>query len=523
MTEDKTNLFGKTYNTVGSTDSNFIIKTKGDLKVQWGNKYIDILKNGKIASSSEGFIYEYNSIDEIKKDGLYLINDQVVIRCNNKNIELNNFENTYISYLQPQELTTEQKQITLKNIGLYYDTLEEAKQAGLNNGMVFILSENKIFFIKDGILSEYKISENATAVQKIESTGIENIVVSDDMITININSTPAMAITLESVTISQTLNVSEIKSSNFSITSHLDKSILDIDTINWKDIEDSSKIGVLNEESIAELKTCPEIIKVPNSGIYSSNFIGLNSKLYDPVFKTRCTYPKYDESILIPEIENLDKEEFNTIVPNLKWIKELINIIVPKGTIVMWNGKDIPKGWAICDGTNGTPNLIGKFIKADTEAGIIGGNNTITLSESNLPNHIHTIAELNTSENESNTHNHVVDGQTVTSTNTSITDTSYTWKTVPSQEEFEKMSDIPTVKAINLKSLTVGDKYLDNLSLSSEHSHSVNIASATSENNNEDTHKHVIGQHSTSETNNASGTAFDIQPEYYSLIFIIKI
>jgi hypothetical protein len=36
-------------------------------------------------------------------------------------------------------------------------------------------------------------------------------------------------------------------------------------------------------------------------GIYSDNFIGLNSKLYDSVFKKRCDYPKYDESVEIPE------------------------------------------------------------------------------------------------------------------------------------------------------------------------------------------------------------------------------
>jgi hypothetical protein len=36
------------------------------------------------------------------------------------------------------------------------------------------------------------------------------------------------------------------------------------------------------------------------------------------------------------------------------------------GMIVMWSGtaETIPEGWAICDGTNGTPNLIDKFIKA---------------------------------------------------------------------------------------------------------------------------------------------------------------
>lgn len=44
MGEGKINMFGKTYNTIGSTDSNFIIKTKGDLKVQWGGKFIDVIK-----------------------------------------------------------------------------------------------------------------------------------------------------------------------------------------------------------------------------------------------------------------------------------------------------------------------------------------------------------------------------------------------------------------------------------------------------------------------------------------------
>ena len=32
MAEGKTNMFGKTYNTIGSTDSNFIIKEKSKFK-----------------------------------------------------------------------------------------------------------------------------------------------------------------------------------------------------------------------------------------------------------------------------------------------------------------------------------------------------------------------------------------------------------------------------------------------------------------------------------------------------------
>ena len=38
--------------------------------------------------------------------------------------------------------------------------------------------------------------------------------------------------------------------------------------------------------------------------------------------------------------------------------------IVPKGGIIMWSGTiaTLPIGWYLCDGNNGTPNLIDKFI-----------------------------------------------------------------------------------------------------------------------------------------------------------------
>ena len=37
---------------------------------------------------------------------------------------------------------------------------------------------------------------------------------------------------------------------------------------------------------------------------------------------------------------------------------------VPRGVIVMWSGtiSNIPSGWALCDGTNGTPDLRNRFI-----------------------------------------------------------------------------------------------------------------------------------------------------------------
>lgn len=66
---------------------------------------------------------------------------------------------------------------------------------------------------------------------------------------------------------------------------------------------------------------------------------------------------------------------------------------MPIGSIIMFNGKaeEIPSGWAICDGTNGTPNLIDRFILASTYCGGTGGASQITLSVSQLPPHRHRL------------------------------------------------------------------------------------------------------------------------------------
>lgn len=59
---------------------------------------------------------------------------------------------------------------------------------------------------------------------------------------------------------------------------------------------------------------------------------------------------------------------------------------VPTGAILMWSGTitDIPTGWLLCDGTSGTPNLVGKFIRgvntASTNPGGSGGADSRTLT-----------------------------------------------------------------------------------------------------------------------------------------------
>lgn len=54
-----------------------------------------------------------------------------------------------------------------------------------------------------------------------------------------------------------------------------------------------------------------------------------------------------------------------------------------KNIIVLWSGAivDIPAGWALCDGNNGTPNLVDKFIigaGSTYNPGDAGGTNVAT-------------------------------------------------------------------------------------------------------------------------------------------------
>jgi microcystin-dependent protein len=74
----------------------------------------------------------------------------------------------------------------------------------------------------------------------------------------------------------------------------------------------------------------------------------------------------------------------------------------PNGAILLWGGSlnDIPRGWVVCDGANGTPNLRNRFPKSvpdgTTDPGATGGHNSLTLSTSQMPSHSHSGSNVST-------------------------------------------------------------------------------------------------------------------------------
>jgi len=124
-----------------------------------------------------------------------------------------------------------------------------------------------------------------------------------------------------------------------------------------------------------------------------------------PLDTTQFTGDTYIGIKVDSNAEMVPRQQFTSVAYALK-AGSLINPIttttsimpdpIPKGLIAMWSGsKDqIPSGWALCDGTNNTPNLTDKFIvgvASNYNIGATGGNSTINLQHSHTVNdHTHT-------------------------------------------------------------------------------------------------------------------------------------
>lgn len=166
-----------------------------------------------------------------------------------------------------------------------------------------------------------------------------------------------------------------------------------------------------------------------------------------------------------------------------------------KGVIVMWSGSadNIPEGWALCDGTNGTPDLRDRFIVGaggEYTVGDTGGAKEVTLTTEQMPKHSHT-----GSTNSAGAHTHT--GTTNTAGEHSHGYTRYSGITRVSQITLVANAWIGTTTA--------------NTSSAGAHSHTLNINSAGA-------HTHTV---TTNET--GGGKPHENRPPYYALCFIMRV
>lgn len=244
-------LFGKNYQEAGSSSSPLLLRSNGEIKLQWGNKFIDLIKNGKINSEAKQFIYIVDSKEDINNNGIYLVNsDQTIwVNIEGNSVQLADTVNSYVSFLTEQDISIEQKEIALTNIGLFYNTLEDATNAKIQSGLIYIKDTNKLYLVKDGNINEYQVISDLPSSGKFDDLTIGNISIKENTINstqlnLSINNIPYIQLNNNSIICNLSLVIDTIKSSNynrnssgFSIYQEQNKSILDIDSINWRNIE----------------------------------------------------------------------------------------------------------------------------------------------------------------------------------------------------------------------------------------------------------------------------------------------
>lgn len=537
--EDKqnhtSNMFGRAYAQVGSSNSDFLIKTKGQVKIQWGSKFIDLIKDGKI-NVDANFVFTAKNAEKLGvKDGLYVTDDEAVyLKIGGTALNLvGEVGTTYVSFLESQETTPEQKYTAMQNIGLVYKDLSSISANSLKNGIIYVESDQKLYIVQEGTLSEFKLSfpnsfteqfiiaksGDAKGALLIKGTGINNSLAfeklfiynesgnsyidSDGAIYFRIGSVEKISIEdggvtfLDPVIASMFQSDGATESSGFRLYIKDGRSTLEIDNLIVRNSNDSSdsfypifpvqwysknniiksiqpaisiddtnkegyyiQLGYENEYQIGDslyaytiletekgskqvkisftidsLDTKDEgaiyanltdgakntlgilevseedllhglsgqiiflvgsqegsrtILRRSESGIdlvRASNFkeeadiksicsrVGdlteLGLKESSAEMEVDVTgFGIYSEQAYFKKAKyitpyNLPEDDDSGSLASTEWVRKILRNTLPVGTIVAYHGDSIPAGWAICDGTNGTPNLIGKFIVAN--------------------------------------------------------------------------------------------------------------------------------------------------------------
>lgn len=243
-------LFGKNYQEAGSSSSPLLLRSNGEIKLQWGNKFIDLIKNGKINSEAKDYIFTVDTSDEIKANGIYLVTEDssIWINVEGTKTKVNNTDTTYVSFLTEQETTPEQKQQALTNLGLIYENIDALNKANLVTGLAYVVESNKLYLIQNKVVSEYQVASALPTSGKFEDLTISNLTIKNNTINSNqliltINNIPYLQIN-DNILCSVPFLVDKLQSidysynkSGFALYQDNGKSILDIDSLNWRNIE----------------------------------------------------------------------------------------------------------------------------------------------------------------------------------------------------------------------------------------------------------------------------------------------
>lgn len=144
-----------------------------------------------------------------------------------------------------------------------------------------------------------------------------------------------------------------------------------------------------------------EILPFKGSGNFTGATVAVRETIENKIFEDATSNPViYQRYAQLTTGEGIP---FSSL-PRIKPMVELTKAAVPVGLISMWSGalRNIPLGWVLCDGQNGTPDLRNRFIvgagldnneidfTSKYRVGNTGGLDKVSLSLEQMPKHKHT-------------------------------------------------------------------------------------------------------------------------------------
>lgn len=239
-------LFGRSYESIGDTSGDLILKTRGNIKVQVGSSFVDLIKGGEINVNVD-IIKEASSKDKIISNGIYLVDNTVYVKYQDTVLPLNDSEDkNYVSYLAQTDITSEKQIQAQQNLGIYYNLLEDATQA-VTNGFVFIKNKGLYNIINSSayqLLSEDYLLNNTLTVSELTVSNllkVGNTTLSQtaltlaDKFTVSLNSQELMSIDNRQCKINNSLVISSLQSTTgnfkFYLNSNTGESYLMVDHI----------------------------------------------------------------------------------------------------------------------------------------------------------------------------------------------------------------------------------------------------------------------------------------------------
>ena len=379
-------LFGKNYQETGKSSSPLLLRSNGEIKLQWGNKFIDLIKNGKLNSQSDNILFTVSTKNDINKDGIYLVTEDnsIWFSLNGTILQLSDSGTTYVSYMTEQKTTSEQKYQALTNIGFYYKTLEEAQQANIVSGIIYIEGDNNLYYVKDGNLIKY----STESIKQTSSNTFDEIFISDlhiykngDMY-ISLNDQTVIRLQNNSVNILKKLvpqkdiySFDYDLNKGYALYENNSKSILEVDSIHWRNIDNElpTMESIIDEqinynqaniikyyepiESTSQIKGFLKYTNQYKVGDYV--FIALNADYYTYVV-TITTSDNGDQTLSINQTVPIDYILTLTDVNGVKYSFSGSNTSIIgkfndfKSGIMYYNGIEQPE-FRIVFGNNSNP------------------------------------------------------------------------------------------------------------------------------------------------------------------------